>query len=370
MGTYTPKKKRLEKREPVNTEQPSSQKFYCFRCGMAFGRQKGNFPVSHSPMYRGAGYLPWCNDCVDSMYDMYRESLRDDRLAMRRMCMLMDLYWSEDLYNGVEKTAGTMSRMRKYIAKTNVLAYIDKTFDNSLDNEAAVQATMVGVASGGTYSGDVPNQPEEEPVPEPEEEEEVGVPEEIVMFWGAGYKPTVYLELENRRQFWMGTYPEGTVLEPATEALLRQICILEITINRDSAAGKSIEKSVNALNALLASAKLRPDQKKEEEHDEELEGVPLGEWIRKWENTRPIPTPDPELQDVDGILRYITIWFFGHLSKSLGLKNSYCRLYEQEIEKLKVEHPEFEDDEDDELLVDLFGTSGSEQDEEAIANDA
>lgn len=78
--------------------------------------------------------------------------------------------------------------------------------------------------------------------------------------------------------------------------------------------------------------------------------------------TRPIPEPDPELQDVDGIKKYITVWFFGHLCKMLGLNNSYSRLYTDEIEKLRVDRPEDEFD-DDELLYEAFSESDSDDTE-------
>ena len=51
-------------------------------------------------------------------------------------------------------------------------------------------------------------------------------------------------------------------------AIIRQICMLEVTIARDTAAGKSTDKSVNALNSLLGSANLKPVQKKKEELSE------------------------------------------------------------------------------------------------------
>ena len=50
----TPKRKKLEK--TIDSTPQSNQKFICCRCGTAFSRQKGYFPVSHSPMYRGTGY--------------------------------------------------------------------------------------------------------------------------------------------------------------------------------------------------------------------------------------------------------------------------------------------------------------------------
>lgn len=59
----------------------STQKHYCYRCGTAYSRKKGFFPVSHSPMYRGSGYLPFCVECVDEMYDQYVQELGDAKEA-------------------------------------------------------------------------------------------------------------------------------------------------------------------------------------------------------------------------------------------------------------------------------------------------
>lgn len=346
-----PKRKRLEKvrQEP----QPvGNQKFYCSRCGTAFSRQKGFFPVSHSPMYRGTGHLPFCNDCVEDMYDGYRRTLGDDREALRRMCMKLDLYWSDSIYSMVERTAGVQSRVRSYIGKTNIIRYIDKTFDDTLTEEERMASVAPAVAD------EVPVQQEAPPTPEPEpeivhEEPEIDVAPEIVAFWGTGFTPYTYLELESKYKGWT----EGLgAMDPAEQAIYKQICILETTINRDSTLGKPIDKHVNALNTLLGSANLKPAQRKTEEADTELDNMPFGVGIRKWENTRPIPEPDPELQDVDGIVRYISVWFLGHLCKMVGIKNTYCRLYEEEMERLRVKTPEFEDEDDDETLFnDIFG---------------
>ena len=111
---------------------------------------------------------------------------------------------------------------------------------------------------------------------------------------------------------------------------------------------------------------MKPNQKKDDS-DSAVENTPFGVWIRRWETQRPIPEPDPELEDVDGIIRYISIWFLGHLSKMLGIKNAYCRLYEEEIAKMRVDKPEYEDEDDEEMLYDLFGnkdSSGDDDDEE------
>ena len=148
----------------------------------------------------------------------------------------------------------------------------------------------------------------------------------------------------------------GTELDVGTEALIRQICALELDINRDRFDGKPIDKSVNALNNLLGSANLKPTQIKSE-IDSSFDKTPFGVWVRKLENERPVSEPDEDMRDADGIVKYISIWFLGHLCKMLGIKNTYGRLYEEEIEKMRVEHPEYDDEDDENLFYDIFGDS-------------
>lgn len=342
-----PKRKRLEK-VPQDTMPVTNSKFFCSRCGTAFSRQKGYFPVSHSPMYRGTGYLPFCNDCLDTMFDEYRQLLGSDREAMRRMCMKLDLYWHDSIYDMVERTAGVNSKVRNYIGKTNIIRYIDKSFDDTIADEERSGIRQTMSQDDGVQQGYLP---------EETEEEIIDIPEDVILFWGPGYTPKMYLELEERKKYWISRFPTGYNFDIGEEALIRQICNLEIDINHDRAAGKSIDKNVNTLNTLLGSANLKPTQKKDDGADAGLDNMPFGVGIRKWENTRPIPEPDPELQDVDGIVRYITVWFLGHLCHMVGIKNTYCKLYEEEMERLRVTAPEFEDEDDEALFDHVFGES-------------
>lgn len=343
----TPKRKKLEKNtEPVIT---STQKYYCCRCGTAYSRQKGYFPVSHSPMYRGSGYLPMCNDCIESMYEQYKVTLADDKEAMRRICMKLDLYWSENIYDMVERTAGVQSRVRNYIGKTNIIRFIDKTFDNTLAEEAT--RNVAQTSDMFSFAEREPQDSDADDVPD--------IDQDIIDFWGTGFSPDFYVELERRYKDWT----DGAVIaDPGKRSLYKQICILETTINRDSAQGKAIDKNVNALNTLLGSMNLKPAQKKDEA-DAAVDGTPFGVWIRKWENTRPIPEPDKEFQDVDGIVRYISVWFLGHLCKMLGIKNTYCKLYEDEITKMRIERPEYEDEDDETMFNDIFNTDNCDNGE-------
>jgi hypothetical protein len=144
-------------------------------------------------------------------------------------------------------------------------------------------------------------------------------------------------------------------MDKGEEAVIRQICMLEVTINREAAAGKPINNHVNSLNNLLGSGNFKPVQRKSDSAlDADIEAVPFGVWIRKIENTRPIAEPDPELNDVDNIIKYISVWFFGHLCKMLKINNKYSRLYEDEMAKLRVERPEYEGEDEEDIFEDIF----------------
>lgn len=334
-------KKHLSKTDSGKKLQ--EQKTYCCRCGRAYGRRQGNFPVSHSPLYRASGYLPFCSECVEKMYEEYTQALGSPREAMRRLCMKMDLYWSPDLYDMAEKASGTASRVRTYIGKTNIIRYIDKSFDDTLEEEAAL---MEQSAPGAAFACPDGSEPETEEPTDPA----------IVEFWGAGFNHDFYMELERRYKEWTQDKKD---LRPEERTLYRQICLQESIISRDAAMGRQTERNVNALNNLIGSMNLRPAQKKETA-DAELEKMPLGVGIQKWEFTRPLPETEQKKRDVRGVVKNITTWYLGHACKMVGLKNSYCRQYEEAMERLRVKRPEFDEEDDDSVLSDIFGSASAE----------
>jgi len=234
------------------------------------------------------------------------------------------------------------------------VSYSGKSYDDTLAEE------------GTLWNWGVQAVVQETPVHSVEEtqQDEPEISDDVIAFWGAGYTPEMYESLEQRRSYWMSRFPEDYELDIGTEAIIRQICSLELDINRDRAAGRAVDKSVNALNTLLGSASLKPTQKKADDTDSSIDKTPLGVWAQRLEYKRPIKEVDPELQDVDGIVRYISIWYLGHLCKMLGIKNTYCKLYEEEIAKMRVEHPEYEDEDDETLFNDIFCSDGTSNDSE------
>lgn len=281
------------------------------------------------------------------MYVQYLSQTDDVKDAVRQMCRKLDLYWNEDLYQQAVLKGSPQSMIIPYLAKINQLKYAGRSYDDTLIEENALWTFGKVRPSNDDSNLDADGNtfPEDEPY--------VATPE-VIAFWGTGYSNEMYEELENRFAYWRSRLPDDFNFDIGTEALIRQICSLELDINRDRSSGKAIDKSVAALNTLLGSLNLKPAQRKDDA-ESALENTPFGVWIRRWENERPIPEPDPELKDTDGIIKYILIWLYGHLAKMLNVKNIHSKLYEDEIAKLRVEHPQYDDEDDESMLNDIFG---------------
>lgn len=329
----------------------SSDRAVCTRCGTEYSRRKGYFPVSYAILYKGICYIPVCKTCIDSMYNTYLSQCNDSKDAVRQMCRKLDLYWSDSVYEIVARKSTTRSMMTQYIAKINTVTYAGKSYDDTLSSEGTLWV----------FSPDIHHtvddaEPAASVVVEPEGPPAEEISEDVKAFWGAGYTSSMYIELEQRRSYWMARFPQDMELDVGTEALIRQICSLELDINRDRAAGRSVEKSVTALNQLLGSANLKPVQKKQDDVDAALASTPLGVWLYRYENKRPLPEIDDDLKDVNGIRKYVFTWM-GHLCKMLGIKNAYSQMYEGEIARLRVDRPEYDGDDDEMFMSELMSTS-------------
>ena len=333
-----------------------SDRAICTRCGTEYGKRSGAFPACYAESYKGLGYIPICKECIDGIYNKYLSQCKDPRAAVRQMCRKLDLYWHDGIFDSISRQNPIKALIFLYITKINSPTYAGKSYDNTLMTEDRLW-------SFGKEKKDLP----EDIVSKAEKEDtpiEAMVAPEIIEYWGAGYTPEMYAELEKKKEYWLSKMSNGEDLDVSTEAIIKQICGLELDISRDRAAGRSVDKNINALNTLLGSANLKPSQKKDD-GDASLEKTPFGMWIQKWEEKRPIPEPDPELKDADGIVKYILTWFYGHLAKMCNIKNAHSKLYDDAIETLRAEHPEYDDEDDDEMMYDLLH---SDEDNESLNN--
>lgn len=350
----------------TNAPAPSrrtSTVYRCTRCGREHAKQKGLFPSSQSPLFKeNNGYLPICTICVDELFDKYKAKLPSEDFAMRRMCMMFDLYWSPSLFETVKKNEETgLSLIRTYISKMNLAKYNGKTFDNTLDEERFAEAAEL-------VSQPMTQQPVEEAPAKPTKKKQDAMPSEApapsadtILFWGTGFTPEIYQDLNLRYQAWTRDLPKP--LDMGVEALYKQLCLQQVNVNLNMMSGKSIDGSQKVISDILAKLGISPDQQTDEDEASIIESTPMGLWIRRWEDKRPLPEEDEDMKDHNNVIRYIHTWFFGHIGKMLGIKSPYTKMYEDEINKFRVERPDLADVDDDDIINDEFGEGDGVDDE-------
>lgn len=281
---------------------------------------------------------------------------------MRRMCMMFDLYWSPSLFETVKKNEDSgLSLIRTYISKMNLAKYNGKTFDDTLNEERFAEATEL-------VSQPIMSQPVEETPQKPTKKKQDSTPSEApapsaetILFWGAGFTPEIYQDLNLRYQNW--TRGLQKPLDMGVEALYKQLCLQQVNVNLNMMSGKSIDGSQKVISDIMVKLGISPDQQADEDEASIIESTPMGVWIRRWEDKRPLPEEDEDMKDGNGVIRYIHTWFFGHIGKMLGLKSPYTKMYEDEINRFRVERPDLADVDDDDIINEEFGEGDGVDDE-------
>ena len=169
--------------------------------------------------------------------------------------------------------------------------------------------------------------------------------------FGNGYSNQDYMFLENEYQDWVKRYQ---CENKAQELLFKRICFKELDIEKAQKEGRDTKELDKSLQELMTSMNLKPSQNTS---NALTEAKTFGQLIQKWENEKPIPECDEDFKDVDRVGLYIDVFFKGHLSKMMGLKNAFSHKYEQFINKYTVNKPQYDEDSDSEALFDkIFGT--------------
>jgi hypothetical protein len=345
----------------------------CCRCATRYPTLQKGFYSTYAASWKGLGRIPICKHCITDMYNSYLSQCGQVEQAVRQMCRKLDLYWSDNVFKRAAAKGTVRTIMPEYIKVLNTPTYQGRSYDDTLREEGLLWVFDLTVEQSPEGS-----EGEDGVVEESSDENKkdevvtlsipIEVTKDIVDYWGSGFTKQTYQMLEQRKRYYEKRLPEDKKLDVGTEALLRQLCHLDIEMNRDRSEGKDVTKSVTAYNTILGSLNLKPEQQVKQERDKAMEETPFGVWINRWENERPVPEPDPDFEDKDGVIKYISTWFFGHLAKMVGVENAYSKQYEKEMSRVKLEHPDYDELDDEEIFNEVF--SDNENEEEDIDDDS
>ncbi len=318
------------KRKKVSPSKPEAVErdpyYRCCACGHKYETQNRNFSMSQSPFFHGNNkYLPICVKCVDNFTNQYEEILNTQDEAVKRMCLHWDIYYNDSLIESSKKVAANQSRMRSLIKQCNMIQHQGKTYDTHL-KEAADKAGTGVIES-------------KEDIKRLEKEENIKISKKSIKMWGFGHSPQDIEFLDEAFADWK----DRTIVEgKGRESLVKQLCVLELQQSKALIEERFdlYNKIIDTYQRTLDRANLTP---KITDANDKADEKPIGVMFEMFENEEPAPEPLDCWKDVDGIRKLILVYFIGHLCSMLGLKNRYARMYEEEMDKYRVDIPELED---------------------------
>lgn len=306
----------------------------CMCCGKIYDVRKGNFSKTQSQWFMGNdGYLPWCNECRERMFEFYAKKYNDEDEAIDRLAMMFDTYVDDKLLEASEHSTASALKINTYMGRLNMRQHAGKSYDDVID-----QKKKDALAAGDTKG--------------------TKVTQRMIKNWGRGLDDQDYLFLEDHYQNLITRHECKTA---AQEILFKRIAKAELNCEKADATGdtKKIKEANDNLQNLMGSAQIKPNQT----NDNALaETNTFGTLIQKQEEEEPIPEPSPEWQDVDGIGKYFRVQVLGSLLNMFHLKNPYQDEFDEEMEKYTAHKPEMqsEDSEDEDIRQKIFGIEGGD----------
>lgn len=325
-------------------------KYACFYCGKEY--VETNFYKSYSSFYNNIGKVPYCKQCIEKFYQQYFEQytnegcLTPEKKAIQRLCMIFDFYYSDNVYNSAmndrENRSLNISPMGAYMKMAQLQQHKDKSYENTITEAEQENFAMASISDLS---------------------DETTVDQKTRDFFGSGFVDEDYKFLKREYDDWTARHECNT---KAQEEVIKDICFNRLQNLKALRKGEDTKDITASFQKMLDAGKLQP---KQNAGDTTADNQTLGTLIDKWENERPLPEIDEELKDVDKIGTYMDIFYRGHLSKMMGLKNGLSNLYTKFMQQYTVNKPEYNDEENSEVLFDaIFGnvSLNSNEDSEGV----
>lgn len=126
----------IEKKPPRIKVPASWSGGKCMCCGKIYDVRKGNFSKTQSQWFMGNdGYLPWCNECKEEMFNFYVKKYGDENEAIKRLAMLFDMFYCDGLLEAADHSTPGSPKINTYMGRLNMRQHAGKSYDDTLDQE-------------------------------------------------------------------------------------------------------------------------------------------------------------------------------------------------------------------------------------------
>lgn len=224
-----------DKKPPRIKVPPSWSGGKCMCCGKIYDVRKGNFSKTQSQWFMGNdGYLPWCNECRERMFEFYAKKYDDEDEAIDRLAMMFDTYVDDKLLEASEHSTASALKINTYMGRLNMRQHAGKSYDDVIN-----QKKKDALAAGDTKG--------------------TKVTQRMIKNWGRGLDDQDYLFLEDHYQNLITRHECKTA---AQEILFKRIAKAELNCEKADATGdtKKIKEANDNLQNLMGSAQIKPNQ--------------------------------------------------------------------------------------------------------------
>ena len=256
----------------------------------------------------GSGVYPQCKECLKKEaldYDKKTDTYKDNRKKTIDVFRKLDLPFIQTIYDraltALEEDTGDGYR--------------------ALRGGTAYGSLLTTVKSLDQYNNWGFNKSQYDETAVYESEDLVEIRPEIRKIFGDGFTESDYRYLQDKYD----DFKQRTMVDSISqEQYVVLICFNLLNQWKAQKAGQDTKDLIKSYNDLMSAANLQP---KQNVGNAATDALSFGQLIEKWEQEEPIPEPDEEFKDVDGIGKYISVYFYGHLCKALGIKNRYSKEY-------------------------------------------
>lgn len=221
-------------RELVNLN-PATHPHKCICCGKRYDSQEKNFCRSQSPLYKGNdGFFDICNSCLEKLIEKYMLELNDSDEVIKRMCLHLDIYLSENILNNVKDVKDVFTRFKSYLRLSCLIQHVGKTYDTYIDenfnNSLSAKENIM---------------------------RETGLSQLVVDRWGVDmYSPSEYIILEDHYQMLKKQNPNCNENQ---EIYIKDLCVIKLQQRKAIKAdnNEDIKKLMDLYRATFKEAGLK-----------------------------------------------------------------------------------------------------------------
>ena len=279
----------------------------CSRCGEE--KELSEYYKSQSSLNKADGKLPLCKDCVMDIFEENLQIYKDEEKALYKTLFNLDIYFDLKLSKrALIDTYNTDKHILKsYLSNINLVQYKGKV---SKDSPAMPSLWDIPEEEFQTY------ELEKIDIKEP-----ILITKEIITRWGEGKSNEDYMYLEDMYNTMLKTYDTSN---PMSVETYKQIVLNYLDVKKLREAKNPDNKKIGEI--LKINSMLQADCRiKDVQASNDEDNMYWSKFIEEIEWTEPIPKPEKEFADFDGIKKYIKKWFVEPFAKSRKLKENHDR---------------------------------------------